>query len=119
MKEFKKGDYIVRRWPSGNLTMGMATYVIFKGVSSSVLYFRSLESYPYEGGVQSGGIYGVLVVPSNAHRVATELEISIFKERGFLQMTENNIKSLRRNILIDKIFGNPAQSINQLISEYK
>jgi hypothetical protein len=94
----KENDYVVRTWPSGMTTMGIAVYCNDSGkVIHDVLMFKALESYSYEGGVISGGIYGSMETKKAftrhyLHRVATTPEIEVFKKFGTIQNMERDYR---------------------------
>lgn len=72
-KPLESGDIIVRTWPSGNITLGVVT---------NDFMFKSLENYPYEGGVTKGHTYEHVVdyngkttsYSGKLYRLATEKE---------------------------------------------
>lgn len=94
-----KDDYIVRIWPSGNITMGKLHFSELKDRPM----FKALESYSNEGGVLKGEIYGY---SDNAHgfkhRLATPVEIQVFHLYG-LNKKEVEIKQLHRQIVLESI----------------
>ena len=94
----KENDYIVRIWPSGMITMGTAVWVN----GFTLLMFKALETYSYEGGVVRNDIYGVINVPNTrnySHRLATDTEIEVFKKFGTIQ----SMKEDYRNIQLEKL----------------
>ncbi len=88
----KENDLIVRKWPSGRLTMGKAVF----DYQHKDLMFYSLENYESEGGVTSNQIYGYINHTYN-ERLATEFEIDIFKQRGYLKLNESELTILIRD----------------------
>lgn len=46
----KEGDYVVRVWPSGRLTMGIAVVPTWN--REGILYFQAIESYDKEGPIR-------------------------------------------------------------------
>jgi hypothetical protein len=81
----KDGDYVVRVWPSGKLTMGLAIII-----DSEALRFFSLENYDREGGVLKNDVYGFISPHSQyKQRLATQVEIESF-------LAEGNLDSVKR-----------------------
>ena len=96
----KENDYIVRQWPSGRLSMGQAVSSK-SGSSPDKLLFKALETYSLEGGVISGDIYGY-VAPGRIpykHRVATDIEVEVFKRYNTLKDIEQNYRELKLETL--------------------
>lgn len=92
----KEGDYIVRVWPSGRLTMGIAVIPSFQ---KGVLYFQSIETYDSEGGVVKGDTYGQLDSNHYIQRLATPIEIEAFENDGNLK----DLKKYYRDKKIERI----------------
>lgn len=109
--EIKEGDYVVRVWPSGAITMGKASYeCMYK--SPNEAYFIALESYSSEGGVTKDNVYGTLNSINYIHRLATPAEISVFKEYGEVRNREDEIKQHKRDIAIeDMIFESKVVAV--------
>ena len=94
----KEGDYIVRTWPSGTKTMGIVHRI------GQSLFFKSLETYPYEGGVIIDGLYGGIIdgkYDKYRHTAATKQEVKIFNKIRTLVNAEVNY----RDIVIEEILS--------------
>lgn len=99
----KENDYIVRIWPSGNITMGKA---IISPLKIGELMFYSLETYSNEGGVTKDDIYGYIDNigrDTHKHRLATPIEIFLFNKRGYLGITESEIITLCRDEILNEL----------------
>lgn len=93
-----EGDYIVRIWPSGTMTMGIVHR------TGNSLFFKSLEDYSFEGCVHVGGLYGGIgneVWSKIRQRAATEHEVMLFNKMKTLTITKIDW----RDMIINEILG--------------
>lgn len=115
----KENDYIVRIWPSGNITMGKA---ITSPLKIGELMFYSLETYSNEGGVIKDDIYGYIDNIGSStkykHRLATPIEISLFNKRGYLGIPESEIITLYRDEILNELTNNMEKEITGHICPY-
>jgi hypothetical protein len=93
-------DYIVRIWPSGRITMGIAIY----NRTGDALMFKALESYEAEGGVYAGDVYGCISTNKYKHRLATIGEIEVFEKFNSL----DNVTEEFRVLQLEKLSGNSS-----------
>jgi len=108
--KMNEGDYIVRIYPSGIITMGKAK----QHPGTGNLNFHSLETYTLEGGVSLNDLYGPIstgYISSSygghgrgyQHRLATKIELEVFQKYGKLQMTPEEIISIHRNDQLNEL----------------
>jgi hypothetical protein len=100
--KMNEGDYIVRVWPSGIITMGCA--MARENRNTRHLCFYSLETYTLEGGVELNRSYGFFSgIRGYQHRLATKIELEVFQKYGKLQMTPEEIISIHRDYQLNEL----------------
>jgi len=98
----KEGNYIVRIWPSGTITMGKAVLGDRVKPHHNILFY-SLEDYDKEGGVTKDSIFGYIDSNQYKHRLATQIEIDLFNKRGYLRITESELITLHRDEILNEL----------------